>query len=62
MYVGKAAYLRELLRDYKNQCFLSRPRWFGTSEEAMARIGEKGGADRFASNPRRVFSVDCVFD
>ena len=62
MCVGKAAYLRELLRDYKNRCSLSRPRWFGTSEKAMVRIGEKVDTDRFASGLRRVFKIGCVFD
>ena len=34
----------------------------GTSEEALAQIKEKGYADRFATDPRRVFKIGCAFD
>ena len=34
----------------------------GTSEEALAQINEKGYADRFASDPRKLFKIGCAFD
>ena len=34
----------------------------GTSEEALAQIEEKGYADRFASDPRKLFKIGCAFD
>ena len=34
----------------------------GTSEEALAQIKEKGYADRFATDPRKVFKIGCAFD
>ena len=34
----------------------------GTSEEAIRQIDEKGYADRFASDPRKVFKIGCAFD
>ena len=34
----------------------------GTSEEALAQINENGYADRFASDPRKLFKIGCAFD
>ena len=34
----------------------------GTSEEALAQIDEKGYADRFASDLRKLFKIGCAFD
>ena len=34
----------------------------GTSEEALAQIEEKGYADRFATDPRKLFKIGCAFD
>lgn len=33
-----------------------------TSEEALGQINEKGYANRFASDPRKLFKIGCAFD
>ena len=34
----------------------------GTSEEALAQIEERGYAAKYASDPRKLFKIDCAFD
>ena len=34
----------------------------GTAEEALAQIGERGYAEPFAADTRRVHLIGCAFD